>query len=68
MVLGEILTETKRKVSITIDHMAKLVDPAGTVRPFIPKHLPSLIKVRSAMGDPEARSAVSRVIATLPDR
>lgn len=45
--------------------MAKLVDSAVTVRPFIPKLLPGLIKVESAMGDPEARSVVARAIATL---
>lgn len=45
--------------------MAKLVDSAVTVRPFIPKLLPGLIKVESAMGDPEARGVVARAIATL---
>ena len=63
--LGEKLTATKRKVAVIIDNMAKLVDSAVTVRPFIPKLLPGLIKVESAMGDPEARSVVARAIATL---
>lgn len=45
--------------------MAKLVDSAVTVRPFIPKLLPGLIKVETAMGDPEARGVVARAIATL---
>lgn len=45
--------------------MAKLVDSAVTVRPFIPKLLPGLIKVESTIGDPEARSVVGRAIATL---
>lgn len=63
--LGEKLTATKRKVAVIIDNMAKLVDSAVTVRPFLPKLLPGLIKVESAMGDPEARSVVARAIATL---
>lgn len=45
--------------------MAKLVDSPVTVRPFIPSLLPALIKVESAMGDPEARSVVARAIATV---
>ena len=63
--LTEKLTATKRKVAVIIDNMAKLVDSAVTVRPFIPKLLPGLIKVETAMGDPEARSVVNRAIATL---
>jgi elongation factor 3 len=45
--------------------MSKLVDSHVTVRPFLPKLLPGLIKVESAMGLPEARSVVARAIATL---
>src|SRR3984957_4564409 len=45
--------------------MAKLVDSAVTVRPFLPKLLPGLIKVETSMGDPEARGIVSKAIATL---
>ena len=45
--------------------MAKLVDSAVTVRPFIPKLLPGLIKVETTIGDPEARGVVGRAIATL---
>ncbi|KAI0806825.1 P-loop containing nucleoside triphosphate hydrolase protein [Fomes fomentarius] len=63
--LNEKLTATKRKVAVIIDNMSKLVDSAVTVRPFVPKLLPGLIKVESAMGDPEARSVVARAIATL---
>ena len=48
-----------------IDNMSKLVDSAITVRPFVPKLLPGLIKVESSMGDPEARGVVSKAIATL---
>lgn len=63
--LSEKLTATKRKVAVIVDNMAKLVDSAVTVRPFIPKLLPGLIKVESTIGDPEARSVVGRAIATL---
>lgn len=45
--------------------MSKLVDSHVTVRPFIPKLLPGLIKIESSIGDPEARSVVGRAIATL---
>lgn len=63
--LSEKLTATKRKVAVIVDNMAKLVDSAVTVRPFIPKLLPGLIKVESTIGDPEARGVVARAIATL---
>jgi elongation factor 3 len=45
--------------------MSKLVDSPVTVRPFIPKLLPGLLKVETTIGDPEARSVVGRAIATL---
>ncbi|KAG9225878.1 hypothetical protein CCMSSC00406_0008406 [Pleurotus cornucopiae] len=63
--LNEKLTATKRKVAVIIDNMAKLVDSAVTVRPFIPKLLPGLIKVETTIGDPEARGVVGKAIATL---
>lgn len=63
--LNEKLTATKRRVAVITDNMAKLVDSAVTVRPFIPKLLPSLIKVETSIGDPEARGVVGRAIATL---
>ncbi|KAI0355062.1 hypothetical protein OH77DRAFT_1425109 [Trametes cingulata] len=63
--LNEKLTATKRKVAVIIDNMSKLVDSAITVRPFIPKLLPGLIKVENTIGDPEARSVVNRAINTL---
>ncbi|KAK2460660.1 hypothetical protein APHAL10511_007130 [Amanita phalloides] len=63
--LSEKLTATKRKVAVIVDNMSKLVDSHVTVRPFIPKLLPGLIKVESTIGDPEARSVVARAIATL---
>lgn len=50
--------------SIT-DNMAKLVDSEVTVRPFIPKLLPGLLKVETTIGDPEARAVVGRAIKTL---
>lgn len=63
--LSEKLTATKRKVAVIVDNMSKLVDSHVTVRPFIPKLLPGLIKVEDIIGDPEARSVVARAIATL---
>ncbi|KAF8898226.1 P-loop containing nucleoside triphosphate hydrolase protein [Gymnopilus junonius] len=63
--LSEKLTATKRKVAVIVDNMAKLVDSHVTVRPFIPKLLPGLIKVEGTIGDPEARGVVGRAIATL---
>jgi elongation factor 3 len=63
--IGERLTATKRKVAVITDNMAKLVDNEYTVRPFIPKLLPALIKVTETVADPEARGVVNRAIATL---
>ena len=63
--LNEKLTATKRRVAVITDNMAKLVDSAVTVRPFIPELLPGLIKVETSIGDPEARGVVGRAIATL---
>ncbi|TBU52487.1 hypothetical protein BD310DRAFT_981846 [Dichomitus squalens] len=63
--LNEKLTATKRKVAVIIDKTAKVVDSPVTVRPFIPKLLPGLIKIESVIGDPVARSVVARAIATL---
>ncbi|KAK0458601.1 P-loop containing nucleoside triphosphate hydrolase protein [Desarmillaria tabescens] len=63
--LNEKLTATKRKVAVIVDNMAKLVDSHVTVRPFIPKLLPGLIKVETTIGDPEARGVVGKAIATL---
>ncbi|CAE6441985.1 unnamed protein product [Rhizoctonia solani] len=63
--LNERLTATKRKVAVIIDNMAKLVDNEFTVRPFIPKLLPGLIKIHEQVADPEARSVVAKAIATL---
>jgi len=63
--LSERLTATKRKVAVIIDNMAKLVDNEFTVRPFIPKLLPGLIKISESVADPEARGVVIKAIATL---
>ena len=45
--------------------MSKLVDSPITVRPFLPKLLPGLIKIEDTIGDPEARGVVGKAIATL---
>ncbi|KDN50815.1 putative YEF3-translation elongation factor eEF3 [Tilletiaria anomala UBC 951] len=63
--LNERPTATRRKVAVIIDNMAKLVDNERTVRPFLPKLLPGLIKMETTMADPEARSVVQRAIKTL---
>lgn len=63
--LSERATPIKRKVAVIIDNMAKLVDNERTVRPFLPKLLPGLIKMESTMADPEARGVVQRAIKTL---
>ncbi|KAJ7494454.1 P-loop containing nucleoside triphosphate hydrolase protein [Mycena galericulata] len=63
--LSEKLTATKRKVAVIVDNMAKLVDSPITVRPFLPKLLPGLLKVESSIGDPEARGVIGKAIATL---
>ncbi|KAJ9474699.1 Elongation factor 3B [Pseudozyma hubeiensis] len=65
--LNERPTATKRKVAVIIDNMAKLVDNERTVRPFLGKLLPGLIKIESTLADPEARSVVQRAIKTLRD-
>ena len=63
--LNERPTATKRKVAVIIDNMTKLVDNERTVRPFLGKLLPGLIKIESTLADPEARSVVQRAIKTL---
>lgn len=63
--ISERPTAIKRKVAVIIDNMSKLVDNERTVRPFIPKLLPGLIKMESTMADPEARSVIQRAIKTL---
>lgn len=52
-------------LSSIVDNMAKLVDSPVTVRPFLPKLLPGLLKVETTIGDPEARGVIGKAIATL---
>jgi elongation factor 3 len=47
--------------------MTKLVDNEHTIRPFVPKLLPGLVKVENTVGDPEARGVVVKAIKTLRD-
>lgn len=63
--LNEKATATRRKVAVIVDNMSKLVDNEYTVRPFIPKLLPGLIKMEEGMADPEARLVTQRAIKTL---
>ena len=63
--LNERPTATKRKVAVIIDNMSKLVDSEYTVRPFVPKLLPGLIKIQETVADPEARGVVVKAITTL---
>ncbi|PWN91940.1 hypothetical protein FA10DRAFT_265757 [Acaromyces ingoldii] len=63
--ISERPTPIKRKVAVIIDNMSKLVDNERTVRPFIPKLLPGLIKMESTMADPEARGVIQKAIKTL---
>ncbi|TRM59837.1 hypothetical protein BD626DRAFT_506574 [Schizophyllum amplum] len=52
-------------LSLMVPLLSRLVDSEVTVRPFIPKLLPGLLKVETTIGDPEARSVVKRAIDTL---
>lgn len=63
--LDERLTATRRKVAVIADNMAKLVDNEHTVRPFLPKLLPKLVKIEETVADPEARGVVGKAIKTL---
>ena len=45
--------------------MSKLIHSPITLRPFLPKLLPGLIKVETTIGDSEVCSIVGRAIATL---
>ncbi|KAG8954680.1 translational elongation factor EF-1 alpha [Tulasnella sp. 424] len=63
--INEKATATRRKVAVIVDNMSKLVDNEYTVRPFVPKLLPGLIKMEEGMADPEARSVTQRAIKTL---
>ena len=63
--LDERATAIKRKVAVIADNMTKLVDNEFTVRPFVPKLLPGLLKTAEVLADPEARGVVNRAIKTL---
>lgn len=63
--LDERPTATKRKVAVITDNMARLVDSEYTVRPFLHKLLPGLIKTAEVIADPEARGVCNKAIATL---
>jgi len=63
--LDERLTATRRKIAVIADNMAKLVDNEHTVRPFLPKLLPKLIKIEDTVADPEARGVIGKAIKTL---
>lgn len=65
--LNERLTATRRKVAVIIDNMSKLVDNEHTIRPFIPKILPGLIKLEEQVADPEARGVVNKAIKTVQE-
>ncbi|KAG8949665.1 translational elongation factor EF-1 alpha [Tulasnella sp. 424] len=63
--INEKATATRRKVAVIVNNMSKLVDNEYTIRPFVPKLLPGLIKMEEGMADPEARSVTQRAIKTL---
>jgi elongation factor 3 len=63
--LDERPTATKRKVAVITDNMARLVDSEYTVRPFLHKLLPGMIKTAETIADPEARAVCNKAIATL---
>jgi hypothetical protein len=48
-----------------VDNLSKLVNSPITLRPFLPKLLPGLIKVETTIGGPETCSIVGRAIFTL---
>ena len=63
--LAERATAVKRKASIIIDNMCKLVSEPSFAAPFLPKLLPGLERVKEETSDPECRSVASRAYATL---
>jgi elongation factor 3 len=63
--LDERATAVRRKVAVITDNMAKLVDNEFTVRPFLPKLMPKLVKIEDTVADPEARGVLTRAIKTL---
>jgi len=63
--LAERATAVKRKASIIIDNMCKLVAEPSMVAPFLPKLLPGLERVKEETSDPECRQVAARAFATL---
>ncbi|CAE6460836.1 unnamed protein product [Rhizoctonia solani] len=45
--------------------MSKLINNEFTVRPFVPKLLPGLIKIHKQVANPKARSVAAKAIATI---
>jgi elongation factor 3 len=61
--------EAERQVlSLTLTPLvSKLVDDEYTIRPFVPKILPGLIKLEEQVADPEARGVVTKAIKTVQE-
>jgi elongation factor 3 len=58
-------TEIKRKAAVIIDNMAKMVDDADVVAPFLPKMIPALKLNFETLPDPEAREKTKQALDTL---
>jgi elongation factor 3 len=58
--LRERSTITKRRASIIIENMSKLVQNPADARPFLPLLLPGLEEVAQASADPELREVAGR--------
>jgi elongation factor 3 len=58
-------TAIKRKASVIIENMAKLVDNPLDAVPFLPNLLPGLEKVANEVADPECRSVAARAAKEL---
>jgi elongation factor 3 len=58
-------TAIKRKASLIIENMAKLVDNPLDAAPFLPQLLPGLEKVSNEVADPECRSVAARAAKEL---
>jgi elongation factor 3 len=63
--LAERDTVIKRKSSVIIDNMCKLVEDPDIVAPFLPKLIPGLEKNYEIVADPEARGKVKLAMETL---
>eukprot|EP00878_Enallax_costatus_P024333 GHUV01025966.1.p1 GENE.GHUV01025966.1~~GHUV01025966.1.p1 ORF type:complete len:467 (-),score=174.97 GHUV01025966.1:601-1941(-) len=58
-------TAIKRKASVIIENMAKLVDNPLDAVPFLPNLLPGLEKVANEVADPECRAVAARAAKEL---